>query len=197
MKRAGIAVAAALLLIALPLSSQESAGTPEFQQALQEVLKNEDWSREQIEELIKKEVYWNQAGPQDFELVPICLQYVKETHEGIGPEVQARIAVEVMMMARQMRGFGFGEQQIIRAALNGTREALFELAKLQETERVRTGYDTGIGQMIRSQFEEQLHAAMYLQARHKVKTRVQDEKASRPDDLLVPPGPQGPRVPGR
>ena len=200
MKRMGIAVAAVLLLIALPLSSQESAAASELPEALQKLLKDQDWSSEQIRELIREQVDWNQAKLQDIEMVATCLQYAKETHEGIGPEVQARIAVEVMTMAQKMRALGFEEQQIVRTALNGTREALAELAKLeklQEKERVRTAYDSGMGKMIHNQFEEQLQGTMYLEARHTVRTRIRDEKSSRPDDLLVPPGPQGPGTPGR
>jgi hypothetical protein len=196
----GIAVAAVLLLIALPLSSQESVAASELQETLRKLLKDEGWSPEQIRELIMEDVDWNQAKLQDIEMVAICLQYGKETHEGIGPEVQARIAVEVMTMAQKMRALGFGEQQFVRTALNGTREALDELAKLsklQAEERLRAEYETGFGEMIHNQFEQQLQGTMYLHARHTVRTRIRDEKSSRPDDLLVPPGPQGPGAPGR
>ena len=200
MKRVGIAVAVVLLLIALPLSSQESGAASELPEALQKMLKEEGWSPEQIGELIREQVNWDRVRPQDAELVRACLQYMKETHEGIGPEVQARTAVEVMTMAQKMRALGFEEQQIVRTALNGTREALAEvanLAKLQEKDRLRAEYDTGLGKMIHNQFEQQLQGTMYLQARYEVRERVRDEKASRPDDLLVPPGPQGPRSAGR
>ena len=200
MKRVGIAVAAVLLLIALPLSSQESVAPSELPEALQKLLQDEGWSPEQIRELIREQVNWDQVRPQDAELVRACWQYAEETHEGIGPGVQARIAVEVMTMAQKMRALGFEGQQIVRTALNGTREALAEIAKLeklQEKERVRTAYDSGMGKMIHNQFEQQLQGTMYLEARHTVRTRIRDEKSSRPDDLLVPPGPQGPGTPGR
>jgi hypothetical protein len=197
MKKMGIIVAMALLWIALPLSGQESAPAPEFKQALQELLREGDWSPEEIWELIKEDVDWNQARLRDCEMVAICLGYAEDKDGGIGPEAQAQIALEVMTMAQKMRVLGFGEQQIIRAALNGTREALAELEKLQEQERVRSGEDTGVGRLVRSRFEEQLQTAMHLEARHMVQTRVQEEKDSRPDDLLVPPGPQGPAGPGR
>lgn len=196
MKRLGIAIAV-LLLIALPLSSQESAAATGFKEALQELLKEEGWSPEEIQKLIKEEVDWNQARLQDFEMVATCWQYAKETEQEIGPYEQVQMALSVMTMAREMRALGFGEPQIIRAALNSTREALGELVKLREQERVRTEEDTGVGELIRSRFQEQLQTAMHLEARHMVQTRVQEEKDSRPDDLLVPPGPQGHGSPGR
>jgi hypothetical protein len=65
--------------------------------------------------------------------------------------------------------------------------------------RVRAGEDaeTGAGELIRSRFQEQLESAMHLEARLMVQSRVREEQNSRPGDLLVPPGPQGPRGSGR
>ena len=100
MKRTGIAIAAVLLLIALPLSSQESFAASELPPALQQLLKDEGWSPEQIRELTREQVNWDQVRPQDAELVRAYWQYMEEKHEGIGPEVQARVAVEVMRMAQ-------------------------------------------------------------------------------------------------
>jgi hypothetical protein len=57
---------------------------------------------------------------------------------------------------------------------------------------VHTADNTELGQMIRNQFEKQLQGTMYQQSRHEVRERARDEKASRPDDLMVPPGPQRP-----
>jgi hypothetical protein len=71
------------------------------------------------------------------------------------------------------------------------------LVQLQEQERLRSGEDAGIGQLIRGRFEERVETTMHLEARHKVQTRVQEEQNSRPGELLVPPGPQGPGGPGR
>jgi hypothetical protein len=188
LKRVGIAVAAALLLFSLPLWSQQSAAATEFEQALQKLLKEEDWSPEQIQRLIKEEVDWGQERFQDAELVSACLVYAKDTDGQIGPYEQARIALTV-----------FSEQQIIRMSLNGTRDALGELAKLREQVRVRAAEDTeiGAGELIRSRFQEQLESAMHLEARLMVQSRVREEQNSRPGDLLVPPGPQGPRGSGR
>ena len=199
MKRVGIAVAAALLLFSLPLWSQQSAAATEFEQALQKLLNEEDWSPEQIQRLIKEEVDWGQERFQDAELVSACLVYAKDTDGQIGPYEQARIALTVMTVAREMRALGFSEQQIIRMSLNGTRDALGELAKLREQVRVRAGEDaeTGAGELIRSRFQEQLESAMHLEARLMVQSRVREEQNSRPGDLLVPPGPQGPRGSGR
>jgi hypothetical protein len=195
MKRMGIVIAALLLLIALPLSSQQSAGTGEFEQALQKLLKAEGWSPEEIQVLFKEEVDWEQAGVRDAEMIASCLSYAKDAEEEIGPYEQVQLALSVMTTAKEMRAFGFGEPQIIRAALNGTREALGELAKPQRL-RTRDGAETGVGELIRSRFEEQVHAAMKLEARHMVQARERAERDSRPGDLLVPPGPQGPGGPG-
>ena len=196
MKRMGIMIAALLLLIALPLSSQQSAGTGEFEQALQKLLRAEGWSPEEIRALFKEEVDWEQARVRDAEMVATCLAYAKDAEEQIGPYEQVQLALSVMTTAKEMRAFGFGEPQIVRTALNGTREALGELAKLQQQLRTQNGAETGVGELIRSRFEEQVHEAMKLEARHMVQARERAERDSRPGDLLVPPGPQGPGGPG-
>lgn len=192
MKRMGIVIAAVMLLITLPLSSQQAEGDYEFEQALQEMLKAEGWSSEEIQKLLKEEVDWEQARIRDAEMIAICLVYAKDAEEEIGPYEQAQMAMEVMTMAREMRALGFAESQILRTSLNGIREVFGDLEKLREQERLRTGEDNGIGELIRSRFQEQLQTAMNLEARHMVQTRVRAEKNSRPGDLLVPPGPQGP-----
>jgi hypothetical protein len=197
MKRTRIAVAALLLLIALPLSSQEAEGSSEFEQAMYKLLQKEDWSPGEIEKLIKDEVDWGQERFRDAELVSTCLVYAKDTDEEMGPYEQLQVALTVKTLAREMRNLGFAEQQIIRTALNGTREALGELAKLQDRQRMRTAEDSGIGELIRNRFQEQLQTAMQLEARSMVQRRVRAEQDSRPGDLLVPPGPQGPGGPGR
>lgn len=197
MKRVGIAVAAVLLLIALPLSSQESGSASELPEALQKMLKDEGWTLEQIRALAREQVNWDQAGSEDAELLRTCLQYMKEKHAAEDLEVQARTMVEVTTMAQTMRALGFEERQIVRTALNGTREVLAELEKLQDRSRTRTAYENGLQEMIRNQFEKQLQGTMYQQARYEVRERARDERTSRPDDLLVPQGPQGPRSPGR
>ena len=192
MKRMGIVIAAVMLLSTLPLSSQQVEASYEFEQALQQMLRAESWSLEEIQKLLKEEVDWEQARIRDAQVIAICLAYAKDAGGEIGPYEQARMAMEVMTMAREMRAFGFGEPEILRTSLNGTRGVLGDLEKLREQERLRIGEDNGIGELMRSRFQEQLQTAMNLEARHMVQARVRAEKNSRPGDLLVPPGPQGP-----
>jgi hypothetical protein len=192
MKRMGILIAAVILLNTLPLSSQQVEASYEFGQALQQMLKAEGWSSEEIQKLLEEEVDWEQARIRDAQVIAICLTYAKDADGEIGPYEQAQMAMEVMTVAREMRAFGFGEPEILRTSLNGTRGVLGDLEKLREQERLRIGEDNGIGELIRSRFQEQLQTAMNLEARHMVQARVRAEKNSRPGDLLVPPGPQGP-----
>ena len=145
MKRMGIVIAAVMLLITLPLSSQQAEGDYEFEQALQEMLKAEGWSSEEIQKLLKEEVDWEQARIRDAEMIAICLVYAKDAEEEIGPYEQAQMAMEVMTMAREMRALGFAESQILRTSLNGIREVFGDLEKLREQKRLRTGEDNGIG----------------------------------------------------
>jgi hypothetical protein len=197
MKRTGIlAVAAVLLVISLPLASQEAAGTGGFEQTLYQLLQKRGWSPEKIQNLLDGEVDWERSRFQDAEMLATCLDYAQGIEGEIGPEAQLRLALELMILAQEMRSLGFGEPQIIRAALNGTRDALGELERLRETEHLRTGEGTAVGELIQSRFQEQLQAAMHLEARHMVQARAQEEQNSRPGDLLVPPGPQGPGGPG-
>jgi hypothetical protein len=196
MKRIGILVVAAMLLMtALPVSSQQIEDSSVFEQTLYRMLQQEGWSAEDLQKLFKEEVDWKEARFQDAEMIATCLAYAKEMEGKIGPEVEAQLVLSIMTMAQEMRALGFGEPQIIRAALNGTREAVGELAQLRETERLRTGEDAGVGEVIRHRFEQQLQTAMQLEARLMVQSRVREEQNSRPGDLLVPPGPQGPGGP--
>jgi len=192
MKRMGILIAAVILLNTLPLSSQQVEASYEFGQALQQMLRAEGWSSEEIQKLLEEEVDWEQARIRDAQVIAICLAYAKDADGEIGPYEQAQMAMEVMTVAREMRAFGFGEPEILRTSLNGTRGVLGDLEKLREQERLRIGEDNGIGELMRSRFQEQLQTAMNLEARHMVQARVRAEKNSRPGDLLVPPGPQGP-----
>ena len=93
-------------------------------------------------------------------------------------------------MAREMRAHGFGEPMIVRTALNGTREVLEELSRLRVRKEEDT--ETGVGDLIRARVREELQKALYLETRQMAQARDQEQRKSRPDDLLVPPGPQGP-----
>ncbi len=186
MKKFAIGVAAVLFLFALPLWSQQSERAPDFVEALHELLEQEGWSPEEIQELIKQNVDWGQAQYKDAETVATCLGYAKDEEEDIGPFEQAQLALAVALMAQEMRLLGFGEQALVRTALNGTRDAIGDLYRLRKEE----GSETGVGDLIRSRFREQLQTAMHVEARHMVQARAQEERNSRSADLLVPHGPQ-------
>ena len=202
MKRSVILLTAAVfVLFALPLWSQQSRHAEDFLESLQALLEKEDWSSEEIRQLLAEEVDWSRAGADDAVMVAFCLQYARDNEEQIGPheqaQVRARLAEAVMIMAGQMRSLGFDEQAILRAALNGTREAVNELSQLRE--RIRSGEDadTGEGDLIRERIRLELQTAMHVEARHMAQSRNREEKQSRPDDLLVPAGPQGPAGPAQ
>lgn len=179
-----------LFLFALPLWSQVAESAPDFLEALRELLQKDDWSPEEIQELIKQEVDWSQAQVEDAKMVALCLEYAKDAEEQIGPHEQAHLVKEVAVMAQEMRALGFGEPMIIRTALNGTREALEELSRVRL--RKEEGTETGAGDLIRARLREELQTALHLETRQLVRARDQEQRNSRPDDLLVPPGPQGP-----
>ena len=190
MKKLAIGIVVVLFLFALPLWSQVAESAPDFLEALRELLQKDDWSPEEIQELIKQEVDWNQAQVEDAKMVALCLEYAKDAEEQIGPHEQAHLVKEVAVMAQEMRALGFGEPMIIRTALNGTREVLEELARVRL--RNEEGTETGAGDLIRARLREELQTALHLETRQLVRARDQEQRNSRPDDLLVPPGPQGP-----
>jgi len=201
MKKIVILVSAVFVLLAMPLWCQQSRHAEDFLESLQALLEKEDWSSEEIRELLAQEVDWSRAGADDAVMVAFCLQYARDNGEQIGPyeqaQVRARVAEAVMMMAGEMRSLGFDEQVILRVALNGTREAVNELAQLRERTRSGEDKDTGEGDLIRDRIREELHAAMQVEARQTVQSRKREEKRSRPDDLMVPAGPQGPLGPAK
>jgi len=190
MKKLAIGIVVVLFLFALPLWSQVADSAPDFLEALRELLQKDDWSPEEIQELIKQEVDWSQAQVEDAKMVALCLEYAKDAEEQIGPHEQAHLVKEVAVMAQEMRALGFSEPMIIRTALNGTREALEELSRVRL--RKEEGTETGKGDLIRARLREELQTALHLETRQLVRARDQEQRNSRPDDLLVPPGPQGP-----
>ena len=190
MKKLAIGIVVVLFLFALPLWSQVAESAPDFLEALRELLQKDDWSPEEIQELIKQEVDWSQAQVEDAKMVALCLEYAKDAEEQSGPHEQAHLVKEVAVMAQEMRALGFGEPMIIRTALNGTREALEELSRVRL--RNEEGTETGAGDLIRARLREELQTALHLETRQLVRARDQEQRNSRPDDLLVPPGPQGP-----
>ena len=190
MKKLAIGIAVVLFLFTLPLWSQVADSAPDFQEALRELLQKDAWSPEEIQALIKQEVDWGQAQVEDAKMVALCLEYAKDAEEQTGPYEQAHLAKEVAVMAQEMRVLGFGEPMIIRTALNGTREALEELSRMQL--RKEEGTETGAGDLIRARLREELQTALHLETKQLVRARDQEQRNSRPDDLLVPPGPQGP-----
>jgi hypothetical protein len=194
MKKLGICMAV-LVLFVVPLWSQQPEGAPDFLEELRELLEQEDWSPEEIRQLIEQEVDWSQARHQDAELSALCLQYAKDSEDEVGPYEQAHIALAVAVTAREMRALGFGERAIVRTALNGTREALGDVLKLQEQDRKQENAESGSGDLIRNRIRQELQTAMHTEARHMVQTRAKEEKNSRPDELLAPPGPRGPGNP--
>ena len=207
MNRSGIGLAAALLVVAMPIWTQAANGEPEFLEELRVLLEKEDWSPEEIREVVEQDADWGRAAPEDAGIAALCLQYAR-SQGATGPEdsaeqaelqvrMRVRIAEAVMEMAGEMRRLGFDEPQILRAAIGGTREALAELSGLPQREWLQADREGGVAELIRSRFRQELHSAMNLQARHRVQTRVREEKESRPADLLVPLGPQGPGGPRR
>jgi hypothetical protein len=198
MKRTGIVFAVVLLLLAVvPLWSQDSPAAAQFRTTLQALLLSAGLSPQESQNLISDEVDWERARHRDMEMVKTCWEYADQTDGEIGPYEKVRLTLSLMNLAQEMRSLGFGEPQIVRTALNGTRDALGELTKLQERDRARTEDQTGAGELLRSRIQAQLQTAMHEEARSMVQNRVQAEQDSRPGDLLVPPGPQGPGGHGR
>ena len=65
MNRLGIGLAAALLLVAMPIWTQAASGETEFLEELRGLLEKEDWSPEEIREIVGQDADWGRAAPVD------------------------------------------------------------------------------------------------------------------------------------
>ena len=171
MKKLWIGLAALLFLLSLPLWSQTASSAPDFVEELHKLLESEDWSPEEIRELIQQQIDWSQASHRDAKIIALCLDHAKDSEEPAGPYEQAQIAQAVMVVAREMRALGFGERSILRTALNGTREALCELAELQKQTRGERPALDGARRLPGPMNEPDAVGAGFLQAPHGMRGR--------------------------
>jgi hypothetical protein len=188
--------AAGMLLLAGAGWSEPGDGSPAFLQELQRLLTREGWSAGRIGELAGQPVEWQGLQARDAELVALALRYAASQDGGIGPVEQARIAVQVALMAQQMRSLGYGEPQMLRAALNGVREALQLQARTANGQQSQAASGSGAtqGDTLRTRLQEQLQQQLRLascdQAQEQLQARVQEQKRTHTGEM-VSTGPLG------
>jgi len=185
------AVAALLLLgVGMAVWGQAAVDVYELPAALKVELQRLRWEEKAIRELEEQPVDWSRFEARHARLLATALQYAGGAEGGIGPQAQARAALEICTMIRQMESLGYGEIAVARAVFAGVRTSLREMAASGPGEG-----DGELGDRIRSGFRHELRIQTAEQTRVQVRERVRVEDSEGPDGPAIGPGPDDP--PGR
>jgi hypothetical protein len=128
----------------------------------------------------------------DAQAVQLVVAYA-QSQEEIGPQEQAMLREQVTLMLKEMEALGYTRRVAVRAALEGMREAVFELRTRQRSgEPVELGEQ--LGDLLRTRLREQIRLASCDQCQDQLRERDRDRLRDRPD-CLVPgtPGGNGPQ----
>jgi hypothetical protein len=120
--------------------------------------------------------------------VALVVAYAK-SQEQIGPQEQAMLREQVRLMLTEMEALGYTRRVAVRAALQGTREAMCEIRT-----RLRSGQPGELGEqladLLRARLQEQLRLASCDQTRTQLREQDQERLRQQPEGL-VPGGPLG------
>jgi len=152
------------------LFAQEQTGILE---KLQERLQEQDWSEEEIGNVIRaaRSFQWEGADPVHAEMIAMALQLGKAEGEALGAREQAAMAHELALAAGEMKQLGFQNREIARTALESTRQMF------QDLRQVRTGDEPGqvpedalvvkLQERVQSRLRNQVHEDDQLKVRER------------------------------
>jgi hypothetical protein len=135
------------------------------------------------------------AEPQegvDPQAVELAVAYAQSKEE-IGPQEQAMLREQVALMLKEMEALGYTRRVAVRAALEGVREAMFELRT-----RLRSGQPAELGEqlgdLLRTRLRDQIRLASCDQTRDQLREQDREQLRQRPDGLVSgAPGGYGPQ----
>jgi hypothetical protein len=120
--------------------------------------------------------------------VALVVAYAKSLQE-IGPEEQAMLREQVALLVQAAQALGYSRRVAVRAALQGVREAMYELrTRLRSGEPGELGEQ--LGELLRIRLREQIRLASCDQTRTRLREQDQERLRQQPEGL-VPLGPLG------
>jgi len=167
----GIVFVLGLVLLAGALWAQEG-----FAARLATELQQMGWTEEAARNVVRQEAQWRLAEGADPEGVALALKYASR-NEGLEPQAQARLAVQVALGLKEMNAAGVRDRVAARTMLRTMRRVLAEAGSAEQA-----------GDLLRLRVRDQLRLATGDQTRTRLQERDRDRLRDRPDDM-VPGGP--------
>ncbi|MFO7849727.1 MAG: hypothetical protein R6V67_07180 [Spirochaetia bacterium] len=161
MRKALIAVVGISLLLSAGafVGAQETEGEmPRVVSETVELLRQDGWTEEELEEFkgAAEERDWDDAEGADPEVVAMALQLANQDREELEGAENAELALELAAMARDMERSGFQNNEIARAAFEGTREAVQDMQRIRE----QAGEGEAVGDVVQERVREKIHSRM-------------------------------------
>lgn len=182
MKKSLMVVLAVLLALggATLWAQEEPDG---FALQLKYALMQAGWNEEQAGNLVRQQLQWKQGDGADAEAVALALAYAYgRSREQSGAQEQARLALQVALMLKEMEGLGLERRAAARTMLRAMRGVVAELP-----EGSAEPLGDQLQQRLQDQLRQQLRLAECDQSRQGVQQHDRDQ-VNKPDDL-VPGGP--------
>lgn len=167
----GIVIALGLILLAGALWAQEG-----FTLRLATALEQLGWTEEAAQNMVRQEAQWRLAEGADPEGVALALAYASRQAD-IGPQEQARLAVQAAVALKEMNSLGIRERLAARNLLQAMRQVMSQTGSAEEA-----------GDLLRLRLRDQLRLAAHDQTRTRLQEQDRDRLRDRPGDL-VPGGP--------
>jgi hypothetical protein len=170
-KRVWIAAALFLMLAAGALWAQEG-----FQEHLATALREYGYSAEEAGAVVRQQAEWRLAEGADAEGVALALRYAS-TRERIGPQEQARLAVQAAVGLKEMNAVGLSNREAAGTLLRAMRQVMSE-----------SGSATQAGELLRQRLRSRIRLATADHARERLREQAGERLRDQPGEL-VPGGP--------
>ncbi|MFW6182001.1 MAG: hypothetical protein ACOC8N_09645 [Spirochaetota bacterium] len=145
---------------------------PAFVQELTRMLEGQEgWSGQDVAALATaaRDLDWDGTENADPAVVALALQLGKQEAEEMEPLDQARLALQLALVAVEMESLGYGEREVARVALYGVRDALGEMQAI-----LRERGEADLGLLIRNRIRSQLRNAHQVRVREDALNRARE-----------------------
>lgn len=146
---------------------------PAFVQKLTRMLEEQEgWSGQDVAALATaaRDLDWEGTDAADPAVVALALRLGEQEAEEMEPLDQARLALELALVAVEMESLGYGEREVARVTLNGVRDALGEIQGWQR--EGREGRNLGL--LVRNRIRTQLRKTHQVRVREDALNRARE-----------------------
>ena len=115
-----------IVVVALVVLSAAAWAQEGFTARLEVALRQLGWNADQAGAVVRQQAEWRLAEQADPQAVALALAYA-DTQAEIGPQEQARLAVQAALMLQEMDGLGIEQRVAVRTMLRATRQVMADL----------------------------------------------------------------------